>query len=108
MFQLRTGLSPLNYHKKRHNFVDTPSDICRCNVGIEDVSHFLFNCPFYAHIRASLAESVIQILLKYNLNQLANEQELYMYGHTLISTEDNKNILIATIKYMKDTKRFLN
>ena len=24
LFQLRVGLSPLRYHKKRHNFIDTP------------------------------------------------------------------------------------
>ena len=25
LFQLRVGVSPLRYHKKRHNFIDTPS-----------------------------------------------------------------------------------
>ena len=106
IFQLRTGLSPLNHHKKRHNFVDTPSDICMCNISTEDVSHYLFTCPLYAHFRASLAESVIQILVKYNLNNLGNRPELYLYGHNSISTNDNKNILLATIKYVKDSKRF--
>ena len=28
LFQLRVGLSPLRYHKKCHNFIDTPSDKC--------------------------------------------------------------------------------
>ena len=28
LFQLRVGLCSLRYHKKRHNFVDTPSDEC--------------------------------------------------------------------------------
>ena len=45
LFQLRLSLSPLKSHKWRHNFDDTPSDICRCNQGIEDASHFLFSCP---------------------------------------------------------------
>ena len=26
LYQLRVGLSPLNGHKKRHNFIDIPSD----------------------------------------------------------------------------------
>ena len=26
IFQLRVGLSDLRYHKRRHNFIDTPSD----------------------------------------------------------------------------------
>ena len=46
LFQLRVGLSSLRYHKKRHNFIDTPSDKCLCNQGIEDTNHFLFLCPF--------------------------------------------------------------
>ena len=66
----------------------------------------IFCLTLYTHIRASLAESVIQILLKYNLNQLGNEPELYLYGDHAISLDDNKNILLATIKYLKDTKRF--
>ena len=33
LFQLRVGLSPLRYHKHRHNFLDTPSDTCLCNTG---------------------------------------------------------------------------
>ena len=27
LFQLRTGLSPLNHHKKKHSFLDRPSGI---------------------------------------------------------------------------------
>ena len=42
LLQLRVGLSFLKYHKKSHNFIDTPSDICLCNHGIEDTNHFLF------------------------------------------------------------------
>ena len=43
LFQLRTGLSPLRSHKFRHNFQDTPSDICACTRGIEDTKHFFSN-----------------------------------------------------------------
>ena len=64
LFQLRVSLSPLRSHKYRHNFTDTPSDICHCNEGIEDTNHFLFSCPDYAILRATLAASVINILQK--------------------------------------------
>ena len=47
IFQLRVGLSSLRCHKNRHSFIDTPSDMCLCNQGIEDTSHFLFLCPFF-------------------------------------------------------------
>ena len=32
LFQLRVNLSPLRSHKRRHNFSDTPSEICECNL----------------------------------------------------------------------------
>ena len=43
LFQLRMNLNQLRSHKK-HNFADTPSDICACNQGIEDTRHFSFEC----------------------------------------------------------------
>ena len=41
LFLLRVGLSPLRHHKKRHNFKDTRSDICPCEMSIETNEHFL-------------------------------------------------------------------
>ena len=106
LFQLRVSLSPLRSHKWRHNFNDTLSEMCRCNQGIEDTSHFFFSCPFFAIQRASLATSVIHILQKKNLNHLGNQSELYLYGHRSLNFSDNRNILLSTIKYIKDTCRF--
>ena len=97
LLQLRVGLSLLRYHKKCHNFIDTPSDKCLCNDGIEDTNHFLFSCPFFATQRVTLASSVIQILQKYKLNHLANQSYLYLYGNQIINFADNKNILLSTI-----------
>ena len=42
LFQLRVNLSPLRSRKSHHNLLDTHSDICHCNQGIDNVSHFLF------------------------------------------------------------------
>ena len=47
LFQLRVGFSFLRYHKKCHNYIDTLSDKCLCNHGMEDTNHFLFSCPFF-------------------------------------------------------------
>ena len=46
LFQLRAGLSFLRSHKKQHHFLDTQSDICLCNQGIEDAYVTLY---FRAH-----------------------------------------------------------
>ena len=108
LFQLRMRLSPLLSHKKRYNFIDTTSDICHCNQGIEDTSHFLFSCPSYVNERVSLTSTVNEILRKVNLNYLPNELYLlYLYGHPSIIYSDNRKILLSTIKLIKYTKRFL-
>ena len=106
LFQLRVDLSPLRSHKRRHNFSDTPSETCECNLGIEDIRHFLFECPFYAIQRATLAVKVIDILQRKNLNHLGNQPEVYLYGDSSLDLFDNRKILLSTIKYVKDTKRF--
>ena len=95
--QLRVGLSSLRYHKKCHDFIDTPSDICLCSDGIEDINHFLFLCPLFTSQRATLASSVIEILQKYNLNHLGNQT---------VNFADNRKILLSTIKFIKETRRF--
>ena len=81
LFQLRVNLSPLRSHKRRHNFSDTPSETCECNLGIEDNRHFLFECPFYAIQRVTLVVNVIDILQRKNLSHLGNQPELYLYEH---------------------------
>ena len=106
LFQLRLGLSPLRSHKKRHNFIDTPSDICLCKIRAENTKHFLFKCPFHATKRVSLATAVIPILIRNNLNHLSDDENLYLYGNGSINDHDNRSILLATIKFIKDTNRF--
>ena len=106
LFQLRLGLSSLRYHKKKHNFIDTPSDKCLCDNGIEDTDHYLFWCPFFASHRATLARSVIEILHQYNITHLGNDKNLYLYGHKTLNVSDNRKILLSTIKYIKDSRRF--
>ena len=106
LFQLRVSLSPLHSHKKRYNFIDTQSDICHCNQGIEDTSHFLFSCPSYVNERAVLTSTVNEILRKINLNHLQNQLQLYLYGHPFLIYSDNRKILMSTIKYIKETRRF--
>ena len=106
LFQLRLGLSQLRYHKKRHNFADTPSDICLCNEGIENISHFFLYCPFYITHRESLTSSVNDILTRNNLTIPQDPTELYLYGHPSLSISENKSILLATTSFIKSTNRF--
>ena len=100
------NLSPLRSHKWRYNFADTPSEMCSCNQGIEDTSHYLFLCPSYAIERAIPVANVIHILQKNKINNSGNQLQLYLYGHRSINCSDNRNILLSTIQYIKRTLRF--
>ena len=79
IFQLRVGLSPLRAHKFQHNFVDTTTSSCICGLDVENTSHFLFKCPLYAAQRASLAASVIAVLILQNLNHLSQYTVILIY-----------------------------
>ena len=59
LFQLRVNLNSFGSNKRRHNSSDTPSETCEYNLAIEDIRHFLFECPFYAIQRVTLAVNVI-------------------------------------------------
>ena len=106
IFQLRVGLSTLKYHKKCHNFVDTPDDRCDCLTTFENTSHFLFTCPLYADQRTALLNSVSNILIMNNLENLSESVDVYLYGHTALHSVENKAIILSTIKFINDSNRF--
>ena len=106
IFYLRVGLSPLRSHKKCHGFIDTPSEICICNDGIENTNHFLFVCCIFTNQRVNLMQNVSRILQKYDLANLLNQSNLFLYGHKSIAFADNKEIISSTMKFISDTERF--
>ena len=101
IIQLRLKLSPLRSHKLCHNFLDTVTDTCNCNQCIEYTDHFLFSCPQ----SALLITNVNGIAQRNNLNDFRNYSHLY-FGHRSINHSNNKKILLSTIKYIEDTRRF--
>ena len=48
------------------------------------------------------------ILQRENHLELANEVKLYLYGNSNLTEAANKHVLQSTIKYIKDTQRFLH
>ena len=105
LFQLRLRLSPLKGHKHCHNFIDTPSGTCQCNKCIEDIQVIFYFLALPVQ-RVTLVTRVKEILLKVNLIHLEDHSNLYLYGDPSINYSDNKDIILATIKYIKDTQRF--
>ena len=108
LFQLRVGLSPLNEHKKRHNFNDTPSDMCHCEIRHETTDHFLLTCDLYIDARRDLFEVVNPIIESSNLLMRDNIQlvNLLLYGHEKLCERDNYKVINATLKFIQNTGRF--
>ena len=50
--------------------------------------------------------SVNKILHRVPLNHLENQSQLYLQGDSSINNSDNKNVLLSTIKYIKETGSF--
>ena len=110
LYQLRVGLSPLREHKKRHNFLDTPSDICHCGTGVETTEHFLLKCPLYVGPRMDLLSTINpKINSKFQNEQLIDESDfvqIILYGNEKFNPSENNSILCATIDYITSTDRF--
>ena len=80
LFQLRVGHSPLREQKRRHNFLDTPSDACSCqNEGARNSLNNDIN---------SLLESKELVLL--NDGQRV---KFLLYGHDTLTLNENKGVL---------------
>ena len=108
LFQLRVGLSPLREHKRRHNFLDTPSDACSCQNDAETTAHFLLHCNLYAGARNSLNNHINPILESKELvlHDDGQRVKFLLYGHDTLTFNENKGVLSATLKYFHNSKRF--
>ena len=67
---------------------------------------FYLNVPIYANQIMTLAVNAIDILQRKNWRHLGNQPKLYLYGYPSFDLVDNRQILLSTIKYVKDTTRF--
>ena len=108
LFRLRLGLSPLKYDKFRHNFVDTINDTCQCGFAPENVHHFFFVCPLYHQQRIFLLNYVSHLLNPNLAINIINNVTLLLYGGQILSDCENKCLLLSTIKFIIDSKRFDN
>ena len=91
LFQSRVGLSPLRYHKKRHNVKDIPSDTCICGMSVETTEHFLIYCNLYNEVRVNLFQVINPILETKHLELPKNGSLVHflLYGHANLSVELN-------------------
>ena len=109
LYQLRVGLSPLRAHKFRHNFLDTPDDLCTCQSGIESTTHYLLKCPLFDVHRELLMDIVSPIAsVLSNISDESSVTNILLYGSKALNPTQNKEILNATLAYVQNTGRFAN
>ena len=104
--RLRLGLSHLREHKFNHNFRDTQNPLCPCSLETESVSHFFLRCHSFNQIRMNLKTELHEIdetILDLPDNALVN---LLLYGDKKFDIKSNTRILLCSIKYILESKRF--
>ena len=92
--RLRFGLSHLNEHRFRHDFMNCLNPLCSCMLEVESTTHFFLHCHFYDTFCQTLfdtVESIIQDTSNLSDNILVN---LLMYGKPNYSFDDSRNCKI--------------
>ena len=104
--RLRLNFSHLNEHKFRHNFNDMVDPMCTCDLEPETTLHYLLRCSIYSAQRQELLHNVC--VLNPSLKNYSNEKllNILLYGSENFNCNMNKDILKATIKFLKISKRF--
>ena len=108
LFQIRVGLSKLNFHRFKHNFRDTVNPMCPTNDGIEDTEHFLLLCPSFDIQRRDLLARVSELLRPFvQINTLPNNVlvQYLLYGNKELSFDVNKKLLELTLDFVHKTGR---
>ena len=93
------GFSPLKGHKKNHNFVNTPSEICDCGGCNEDTIHFFNECALFATISTKFLSSTSNILINNNFEHVSQDEltQLYLYGHYNLGKTQSSTSMIPSV-----------
>ena len=105
--RLRLGLNHLNDHKFRHNFQDCLNPLCSCSLEVETINHYFLHCHYYNNICKTLLDTVKEItnicLSDFSDETLVN---LLLYGNSIYSLEENKEVIKASINFILLSQRF--
>ena len=104
--KLRLRFSHLNEHKFRHNFKDALSRMCDCGVDTETTDHCFLRCSYFSINRQKLLNDLPKI--DPSLRNLKEELllDVILHGSDKYKDTVNKEILLHTISFIKNTKSF--
>ena len=104
--RLRLGFSDLREHKFRHNFADTVNPLYWCTLETENTEHFVQRCQNHSSARLTLINELHNISNAINYLNSTYIIRVILYGDKNFDNVTNFEIIIATIKFNKTTKRF--
>ena len=104
---IRVDHSDLRAHRFTKGF-NCLTPTCRCGIEDESPAHFFLRCPFSQGPRIVLLNKVIEIL-ECQLSDLDDDStltHLLLYGNPSLADCINKDIITASIKFIRTSKRF--
>ena len=111
--RMRMGLSGLNCHRKKYNFIDY--DMCDlCHLAKEDTTHFFLYCPAHAAQRQELLDGLsreIPMAVQTHIENYHNNRNIKSFINILVNGTKNKEIDNIIFKHIFDfinnTQRFV-
>ena len=89
------------------NFQDCLNPLCSCSLQVETTNHYFLHCHYYNDICKTLLDTVKEItnrcLSDFNDETLVN---LFLYGNSIYSLEENKEVIKASINFILSSQRF--
>ena len=99
-------LSLLNERKFKHNFCDFLHPLRACNLEPETTPHYLLRCHLFQTERRTLLNDTKQINENIITDNKNNLDQIFLYGNGRCKYDTNRMILLSTIKFCIDSKRF--
>ena len=104
--RLWKGPSHLNEHKLKHIFCDFFNPLCACNLKPETTSHYLLWCHLFQTEWRTLLNDIKEIDENIVIDHKNNLDQILLYGNGRHRYDTNRMILLSTIKFFIDIKRF--
>ena len=111
--RLRMGLSALNAHRKKYNFISF-NDCPKCGQKPENEVHYLLKCPDLVAHRAVLMGTISPLLerrVEISLPPITHAEQtklvsILLYGSPDLSVEDNKVLFESVRAFIEQSNRF--
>ena len=104
--RLRLGFSHLREYKFGHGFRDILNPPCPCSIETKTTAHYFLCCNFYNGNRSALMNELNEIESSFSTLNENTFIDLILYGSDKFDDKKDHNILMSTIKLIKDFQRF--